>query len=88
VELREFLCGGAAIEAAVWKNFSLLGQVFIQGSPLTKTYISSVDRMAVLLSLGGRYYSGNKSFELSFTEDPNTSGAPDFSLNFSFKKRF
>jgi hypothetical protein len=44
--------------------------------------------MAVLLSLGGRYYSGNNSFELSFTEDPNTSGAPDFSLNFSFKKIF
>jgi len=88
VELREFLYGGAVIEAALWKNFGLLGQVFIQGSPLTKTYISSVDRMAVLLSLGARYYSGNNSFELSFTEDPNTSGAPDFSLNFSFKRIF
>jgi hypothetical protein len=88
VELREFLYGGAVIEAAVWKNLSLLGQVFIQGSPFPKTNISSVDRIAVLLSLGGRYSSGNNSFELSFTEDPNTSGAPDFSLNFSLKKRF
>jgi hypothetical protein len=88
VELREFLCSGAAIEAAVWKNFSLLGQVFVQGSPFPKTEISPVDRVAVLLSLGARYYSGNKSFELSFTEDPNTSGAPDFSLNFSFKRIF
>ncbi len=88
MELREFLCGGAAIEAAVWKNFGLLGQVFIQGSPFPKTENSPVDRVAVLLSLGARYYLGNNSFELSFTEDPNTSGAPDFSLNFSFKRIF
>ena len=88
VELREFIYGGAAIEAAVWKNFSLLGQVFVLSSPFPKTEISPVDRVAVLLSLGARYYSGNNSFELSFTEDPNTSGAPDFSLNFSFKRIF
>jgi hypothetical protein len=44
--------------------------------------------MAVLLSLGGRYYLGNSSLELSFTEDPNTSGAPDFTFNASFKRRF
>jgi hypothetical protein len=41
----------------------------------------------MLLVLGGRYYAGVGSFELSLTEDPNTSGAPDFILNFSFKKR-
>ncbi len=88
VELREFLCGGAAIEAALWKNLSFLGQVFVQGSPFPKTNISSVDRIVVLLSLGGRYSSGNNSFELSFTEDPNTSGAPDFTMNFFFKRIF
>jgi hypothetical protein len=47
-----------------------------------------MDRTAVLLTLGGRYYSGDNNFELSFTEDPNTAGAPDFMLNFSFKRRF
>jgi hypothetical protein len=88
VELREFIYGGTGIEAAFWKNLSLLGQVFIQGSPFPKTGISSVDRIAVLLSLGGRYYSGKNSLEFSFTEDPNTSGAPDFSLNLSFKRKF
>ena len=88
VRLREFIYGGGGVEAALWKNFSLLGQVFMQGSPFPKTDISSVDRMAVLLSLGGRYYLGNSSFELSFTEDPNTSGAPDFTFNVSFKRRF
>jgi len=88
VGLKDFIYGGAAVEAAFWKDISLLGQVFIQGSPLPETDIGPVDRTAVLLSLGGRYYSGNNSFELSFTEDPNTSGAPDFTLNFSFKSRF
>jgi hypothetical protein len=88
VKLREFIYGGTAIEAALWKNLSFLGQVFVQGSPFPKTEISPVDRLAVLLSLGARYYSGNNSFELSFTEDPNTSGAPDFSLNFSLKRIF
>jgi hypothetical protein len=88
INLREFLYGGAAIEASFWKNISLIGQVFVQESPLPKTDISSVDRLAVLLSLGGRYSSGNNNFEFSLTEDPNTSGAPDFTLNFSFKRIF
>jgi hypothetical protein len=88
VELKSFIWGGAAVEAALWKNISLLGQVFIQGSPFPETGISSIDRTAVLLSLGGRYHSGNSSFELSLTEDPNTSGAPDFTLNFTFKQSF
>jgi hypothetical protein len=88
VELKSFIWGGAAVEAALWKTISLLGQVFIQGSPFPETGISSVDRTAVLLSLGGRYHSGHSSFELSLTEDPNTSGAPDFTLNFSFIKNF
>jgi hypothetical protein len=88
VNLRDFIYGGTAIEASVWKDISLLGQLFIQGSPFPKTGISSVDRTAVLLSFGGRYSSGNNSFELSLTEDPNTSGAPDFTLNFSFKRKF
>jgi Protein of unknown function (DUF3187) len=88
VDLKSFIWGGAAIEAALWKPISLLGQVFIQGSPFPETGISSVDRTAVLLSLGGRYLSGNSHFELSLTEDPNTSGAPDFTLNFSFTENF
>ena len=88
VNLDHFLYGGAAVEAAFWKTVSLLGQLFLQGSPFPKTGISSVDRTAVLLSLGGRYHSGNSSFELSLTEDPNTSGAPDFTLNVAFIKNF
>ncbi len=88
VNLDHFLYGGAAVEAALWKTVSLLGQVFVQGSPFPETDIDAVDRTAVLLSLGGRYYSGNSSFELSLTEDPNTSGAPDFTLNCTFRRIF
>jgi hypothetical protein len=88
INLKEFFYSGAAIEACFWKNISLIGQVFVQGSALPKTDISSVDRLAVLLSLGGRYSSGNNNYEFSLTEDPNTSGAPDFTLNFSFKRIF
>ena len=88
IDLRNYFYGGAAIEAAFWKNISLIGQLFAQGSPFPETDIPSVDRTAVLLSFGGRYYSGKNSFELSLTEDPNTAGAPDFTLNVSWKSKF
>lgn len=87
IDLREYIYGGAGVEASLLNNLSLLGQVFIQGSPYPTTEISAVDRTAVLLSLGGRYIFGKNSFELSFTEDPNTAGAPDFTFNFSFKRK-
>jgi hypothetical protein len=88
INLTNFFYGGAAIEAAFWKDISLIGQLFVQGSPFPRTDIPSVDRTAVLLAFGGRYYSGNTSYEISFTEDPNTSGAPDFTLNVAWKKQF
>lgn len=88
VGLKTFVYGGTGVEAYLLKNLTMLGQLFIQGSPYPKTYISAVDRTAMLLSLGGRYYLGKNSLELSFTEDPNTSGAPDFTVSFSFKRKF
>jgi hypothetical protein len=88
IDLDEFIYAGAALEALVGKDISIIGQVFIQGSPFPKTGIGEVDRTAVLLSIGGRYYSGKNSFELSLTEDPNTAGAPDVTFNFTFKRNF
>jgi hypothetical protein len=88
VALKNFIYGGFCLEADVSNHVSLIGQVFAQGSPFPKTGISSVDRTAVLLSLGGRYVSGKDSFELSFTEDPNTAGAPDFTITLAYRKRF
>lgn len=88
VSLRNFAYAGAGVEAALWNNIAVLGQLFIQGSPFPKTGIPTIDRPSVLLSLGGRYSSGNDTFELSFSEDPNTAGAPDFTIAFSLKKKF
>jgi hypothetical protein len=88
IELREYVYGGAGVEAYLWKNLGLLGQIFVQGSPYPKTDIAAIDRTAVLVSLGGRYLFGKNSLEISLTEDPSTSGAPDFTLNLSFKRNF
>ncbi|HET6514598.1 MAG TPA: DUF3187 family protein [Thermodesulfovibrionales bacterium] len=86
--LREFVYGAFGVEAAIWNSFSLLGQVFVQGSPFPHTTIPQIDRTAVLLTFGGRYHSGRDNFEFSLTEDPNTAGAPDFTLSFSYKRYF
>jgi hypothetical protein len=87
IELRNFYYAGTGIESMVSTNLALLAQIMVQTSPYPKTGISQIDNPGILLVLGGRYYAGIGSFELSLTEDPNTSGAPDFILNFSFKKR-
>jgi hypothetical protein len=54
-------------------------------SPYPSTGIREVDWPGVLLIMGGRYYSGSGSFEFSFTEDPDTAGAPDFILNMAYR---
>ncbi len=88
VELRTSFHAEAGIEAAIWKHFSLLGQIMFQTSPFPKTGIGPVDRIAALLAFGGRYASGKDSIEFSLTEDPNTAGAPDVMFNLTYKRRF
>ena len=88
VRLKEYFYAGAAVEAALLENFSLLGQISFQSSPFPHTGIGSVDRTAALLTIGGRYGTGKNSLEFSLTEDPNTAGAPDVIFNLAYKKRF
>jgi hypothetical protein len=88
VSLKTSGYGGVGLEAMVSPNISLIGQVMVQTSPFPKTGIGNIDRTGVLLALGGRYIKGNGNFEISFTEDPNTAGAPDFTINISYKKKF
>lgn len=88
IDMKTFLYGGAAIEAGPWRRFSFLGQILFQGSPLPRTSIPQVDRTAALLSFGARYSVRKNSLELSFTEDPNTAGAPDFTVNLTYKRTF
>jgi hypothetical protein len=85
VDLRNFINGGFAVETELKKNLSLLVQLHGQSDIYPDTGISAVDGKAFFIAFGGRYYSGNKNYELSLTEDLNTTGAPDFIFNFSYK---
>lgn len=60
----------------------------VQTSPFPHTGISEIDITAFIITFAGKYYVGTSSFELSLTENPNMSGAPDFILDVSYKKRF
>ncbi len=88
VDLKTSFHAAAGIEAAIWKHFGILGQISFQTSPFPKMEIGSVDRIAALLTFGGRYISGKNSLEFSLTEDPNTAGAPDVTFNLTYKGRF
>lgn len=85
VDLKNFVYGGLAVEKMLWENLSLLIQLQGQSDIYPDTGIAAVDGRAYLIAFGGRYYRGGKSFELSLTEDLNTTGAPDFILNFTYK---
>ncbi len=88
VGLRNYWYAGTGLEAIVWPFLSLIGQVSMQTSPYPRTDIAQIDRAAMLLALGGRYYAEKGSYELSLTEDLNASGAPDFILNLAWKNQW
>ncbi len=88
VKLEHFYYAGAGIESRQWPELSLIAQAVVQTSPYPRTGISQIDTTGIILVLGGRYYGTTGSYEFSLTEDPNTSGACDFILNLTFKKRF
>lgn len=85
VNLKKFVYGGAGIEAYIGKGVSFLLQLQGQSQIYPETDLLAVDRDAWLLVIGGRYKTGKRSFDLSLTEDINTSGAPDFILNLTYK---
>ncbi len=80
-----FVYAGAAVETAWKKNLSLLAHVQWQTALYPVTGIPAVDKDVYVFVVGGRYNIGKRSFELSLTEDINTSGAPDFILNVAYK---
>jgi hypothetical protein len=88
VKLDNFYYAGSGIEALIWPHLSLLAQLMVQTSPYPRTGISEIDNTGMILVLGGRYYARGGSYEISLTEDPNTTGACDFILNLSYKMRF
>lgn len=88
ISLQPYYYFGAAAEWGLWRNFEVLGQCLVQTSPFQETGISTVDQTGVILTLGGRYAFGRNSLELSFTEDLNTTGAPDFTFQLGVKHKF
>jgi hypothetical protein len=87
VPLNTFAYGGIGLEGSFWEKFSILTQVSVQSSPYPTTGIGQIDTPAVILVIGGRYRGDSGDFEFSLTEDPNTSGAPDFVLNATYTLR-
>lgn len=88
IALRTFFYAGAGIELMAMKQLSLIVQYLAQSSPYPETGIDQIDGTGMLLVMGGRYYAKSGSYEFSLTEDPNTTGAPDFIFNLSYKKTF
>jgi hypothetical protein len=88
IRLKESFYAGGGLEYLVTPNLGLLGQAIFQTSPYPKTGIGNIDRAGVLGVLGCRYTKDKDSLEFSLTEDLNTAGANDFTLNLSYKRRF
>ncbi len=85
VGLKNFIYGGLAVESMWGKNFSVHVQLHGQSAIYPDTSISAVDGRAFMIAFGGRYFSDKGSIELSLTEDLNTTGAPDFIINVTYK---
>jgi hypothetical protein len=88
VGLNSYVYFGGTAELQLFKPFEVIGQVLVQTSPYPDTGISEIDRTAIILTLGGRYRWGKNHIEFSFTEDLNTTGAPDFIFQLGFKRTF
>lgn len=88
IRLKESLYAGGGLEYLVTPGLGLIGQVMVQTSPYPKTGIGNIDRAGVFVVVGGRYTKAKDSIEISLTEDLNTAGAPDFTMNVSYKRKF
>lgn len=88
IRLKQYFYAGGGLEYLVTPDLGLLGQVMFQTSPYPETGIGTIDRAGVLGVFGVRYTKAKDSLELSLTEDLNTAGANDFTLNVAYKRRF
>ena len=78
--LKEYAYAGAGVSYSFTERLCALAQVLAQGSPY-ESGIRELDAVAVLFSAGARYRGEARTWELSFTEDPLTAGAPDIMLS-------
>ncbi len=85
LDIDNFIHIGAAIESRLWDYTSVILQLQRQSPIYPNTDLGAVDRNAYLLAIGLRYDAGTGNYELSFTEDLSTAGAPDFIINLTYK---
>jgi hypothetical protein len=88
VRFDDYRYGGPAIEAMLSARSSLVAQVFVQDTPLSKGGLVFPVLLAdpMLLTVGYRYLSGGYGFEFSLTENRRPSFAPDLMLNVTMKR--
>ncbi len=86
--LKDYLYGNSVVEAFYSEEWSVLAGVMIQDWPFNDEGDKAFKRPPVVLNLGARYSAKKGVFELSFSEDLNTTGAPDFSVGLAYKSRF
>ena len=87
VNVRNYFHAGAAVEMMLGRGFSGLVQVQGQSGTYPDTGVDAVDGWAYLIAFGGRYQKEGRVFDLSLTEDLNTTGVPDFIINLTYKFR-
>ena len=89
VDLNDYFYGGAGLEWKCSTKVLLNLQTIIETSPFPKTGVRSMDDPSMMASIGGRYrIDGANSLGIAVTEDPDTSGAPDFMAGVEYRRRF
>lgn len=87
LNVRNYFHAGTAVEMILGRGFSAILQVQGQSEFYHDTGVDAVDGWAYLIAFGGRYQKGDRSLDLSLTEDLNTTGVPDFIVNLTYKVR-
>jgi hypothetical protein len=85
IDLNNVIYGGAAIEIDILKRWDVLFHLHAQSPVYPETDLRAIDLTAYLVAFGCRYLKGSNSSEFSITEDINSAGAPDFTVNISYK---
>ncbi len=85
LDIKNFVHGGAAIDAVLSENWNFIIQVQGQSAIYPETDLRAVDRDAWLIAVGGRYQTETGTLEFSLTEDLSTAGAADFIINLTYK---
>lgn len=85
----DYRYGALALEAALSARSSVVGQYFIQDSPLPQDGLTfpSLKKRPALASLGYRYASDRYIYEFSITENIKPAFTPDLMLNVTITRK-